>query len=466
MKKVLLLLFSFCGIFCMSAQTIINGIWNRDPEWGKKNTKISLFEVENGILKELAASNLSPQNEFLFAINQTNPAFYVIGTSLLSSVNNFVFYLNPNDRLNVIINNDRYKLVGDNTPQNKEMERWYNLQFPLEDKAVYFTKYLSSYVDYFPLLEEKLEDIDAFKPEYLDDVVFNAAFEKYMEYNILNDVLTFLNTPRTAHPQDEDYPDYINRISLSKITDSPALLNYPYGMSILERTRYLKNRRLKAKTPEEEAKKIDGFYESLRRDIPEIQNPLVRGELVLKATKGLKSVEGLLQYNEEFTKFLANDDQKQRMHQIMVEKSDMGDGIIAFDFKFPDVNGKEVKLSDFKGKVVYIDVWATWCGPCIKEIPDLKKLEAEYHNKDVDFLSVSVDKQDDYKKWEAFLIKEKLGGVQLFAGDKKEEIVKPYDISGIPRFILIGKDGKIIYTNAPRPGSSEIKLLLDAALKK
>lgn len=186
----------------------------------------------------------------------------------------------------------------------------------------------------------------------------------------------------------------------------------------------------------------------------------------MKATKGLKSVEGLLQYNEEFTKFLANDDQKQRMHQIMVEKSDMGDGIIAFDFKFPDVNGKEVKLSDFKGKVVYIDVWVTWCGPCIKEIPDLKKLEAEYHNKDVDFLSVSVDKQDDYKKWEAFLIKEKLGGVQLFAGDKKEEIVKPYDISGIPRFILIGKDGKIIYTNAPRPGSSEIKLLLDAALKK
>ena len=131
------------------------------------------------------------------------------------------------------------------------------------------------------------------------------------------------------------------------------------------------------------------------------------------------------------------------------------------------MNGKQVALSDFKGKVVYVDVWATWCGPCNAEIPHLIKLEEAYHNNpNIVFMSVSVDKQKDFEKWKKMLTDKGMGGVQLFAGDRSDEIMKPYKITGIPRFMLFDKEGRVVDADAPRPSSGEIKALLDATLKK
>jgi thiol-disulfide isomerase/thioredoxin len=136
------------------------------------------------------------------------------------------------------------------------------------------------------------------------------------------------------------------------------------------------------------------------------------------------------------------------------------------DFTFPDVEGKEFSLSSFKGKVVYVDIWATWCGWCRGEIPHLKKLEEEYKDRIV-FIGISIDDAKDIEKWKKFLTTEQLGGLQLFAGSKAEEsLKKPYKISGIPRFILVGKDGRLVSGDAPRPSSDEIRPMLDNALKK
>ncbi|KGL59014.1 TlpA family protein disulfide reductase [Polaribacter sp. Hel1_85] len=114
-------------------------------------------------------------------------------------------------------------------------------------------------------------------------------------------------------------------------------------------------------------------------------------------------------------------------------------------------------LSDFKGKYVYIDVWATWCAPCIKEIPSLKKVEKQYHSKNIEFLSISIDAEKAYDSWRKMVTKKELGGVQLLAdNDWKSEFIKNYQINGIPRFILIGPDGNIVDANAPRPSSPKL----------
>ncbi|KAA6310638.1 hypothetical protein EZS27_038088, partial [termite gut metagenome] len=87
-------------------------------------------------------------------------------------------------------------------------------------------------------------------------------------------------------------------------------------------------------------------------------------------------------------------------------------------------------------------------------------------NSDLIFLSVSVDASKDKQKWADFVRKEELKGIQLFAGDAANSaLMKPYNVTGIPRFILIGKDGNLISKDAPRPSSNEIKTVLDAALK-
>jgi thiol-disulfide isomerase/thioredoxin len=137
------------------------------------------------------------------------------------------------------------------------------------------------------------------------------------------------------------------------------------------------------------------------------------------------------------------------------------EGEPAVDFTYPDIEGNEVSLSSLQGKLVYVDVWATWCGPCLGEIPSLQKLEEDYHDKNITFLSVSVDTDKD--AWMKMVQEDNLGGIQLWA-DGWSQITKDYAIFGIPRFMLFSADGKVISSDAPRPSSGDIRALLDSNL--
>ncbi|AUP77450.1 TlpA family protein disulfide reductase [Flavivirga eckloniae] len=119
--------------------------------------------------------------------------------------------------------------------------------------------------------------------------------------------------------------------------------------------------------------------------------------------------------------------------------------------------GGTTSLADLKGKYVYIDVWATWCGPCKKEIPSLKKVEKQYHGKNIEFVSISIDTPKDHGKWKEMVNDKALGGVQLFADNNwKSQFVQDYKIQGIPRFILIDPAGNIVNADAPRPSSPKL----------
>lgn len=120
----------------------------------------------------------------------------------------------------------------------------------------------------------------------------------------------------------------------------------------------------------------------------------------------------------------------------------------AASFSYPDINGKTVSLADLKGKYIYIDVWATWCGPCRGELPALKELEEKYAGKDIHFVSLSCDKNK--KAWENMVTKDQLKGIQLHMGTDRT-FMDAYLINGIPRFILLDRDGKIISANMTRP---------------
>jgi thiol-disulfide isomerase/thioredoxin len=135
-------------------------------------------------------------------------------------------------------------------------------------------------------------------------------------------------------------------------------------------------------------------------------------------------------------------------------------------FSFKSIDGKTVKLSDFKGKYVYIDIWATWCGPCRQQIPHLQEMEEKYSGKNIAFVSISVDKEKDFEKWQEMVKSENLGGVQLIADkDWKSDFVVAYGIQSIPRFILIDPKGNVVKANAARPSDNTIHNILDKLLK-
>ncbi len=135
-------------------------------------------------------------------------------------------------------------------------------------------------------------------------------------------------------------------------------------------------------------------------------------------------------------------------------------------------NGGTTSLSDLKGKYVYVDIWATWCGPCKREIPSLKKVEEQFHGKNIEFVSISVDderrsgtKEKAFESWKTMVKDKELGGIQLFSDNAwQSDFVKNYKVNGIPRFILIDPNGNIVSPDAPRPSNPKLVELLEEKL--
>ncbi|AWA29026.1 TlpA family protein disulfide reductase [Flavobacterium magnum] len=141
-------------------------------------------------------------------------------------------------------------------------------------------------------------------------------------------------------------------------------------------------------------------------------------------------------------------------------------GSVSPSFEYENFAGGKTKLEDLRGKYVYIDVWATWCGPCRREIPFLQKVEEKYHGKNIAFVSLSVDEKKDYEKWKKMITEKSLGGIQLIA-DKNwaSDFVMAYSINSIPRFILIDPQGKVVDADAARPSDPALEAQLDGLLK-
>lgn len=126
-------------------------------------------------------------------------------------------------------------------------------------------------------------------------------------------------------------------------------------------------------------------------------------------------------------------------------------------FDYENQKGGKTSLESLKGKYVYIDVWATWCGPCIKEIPSLQKIEEQYKDKNIVFVSISIDAIKDHDKWSKFVTEKKLGGIQLLADkESNSEFMQGYGITEIPRFILIDPTGNIVNSQAPSPSETAL----------
>ncbi len=184
-----------------------------------------------------------------------------------------------------------------------------------------------------------------------------------------------------------------------------------------------------------------------------------KGELINKKGISLNIVDSLSSYVKgKYNKFSAI--LKQKNAKYLYKRSLVNE--IGNNFSFKDINNNNISLKDFRGKYLYIDIWATWCKPCKVEYPFLKQLEKHFSNNDkLKIISISTDREFD--KWEKYITKNSIKGIQLYSG-ANSDFVKFYDVGALPRFIFLDKEGKVICPEELRPSNPKLLKKLDLAV--
>ena len=166
--------------------------------------------------------------------------------------------------------------------------------------------------------------------------------------------------------------------------------------------------------------------------------------------------ENMDQLLADYMKVSTNAEGHAKAKEVYAHYNKMRKGMPSIDFTFQNEKGKTMRLSDFRGKALYIDLWATWCGGCVAETPYMAKLYEHYKkDKRIQLISISMDR--DRSLWLKKNKEDKVTWPQFIEPDEfKSDLAKAFDITFIPRFLLFDKDGKILSLNAPRPSSDDI----------
>ena len=204
--------------------------------------------------------------------------------------------------------------------------------------------------------------------------------------------------------------------------------------------------------------------EAFFRVVEEIPVEKIRNAIAFRTAWGsIPYVEDIDPFYERFMSLSTNETHKAEITDAYNRIKKIKPGSYSPTFEaYENHAGGQSSLEDFRGKYVYIDVWASWCAPCIKEIPALKETEEKYRDRNIEFVSISIDAERSYDDWKKMVVDKELVGVQLIA-DKAwdSEFVQDYQIKGIPRYILIDPEGKIVNAMAPSPSTDALRSTLE-----
>jgi thiol-disulfide isomerase/thioredoxin len=345
-----------------------------------------------------------------------------------SEINNFAVALGKN----------KAKLVGD----AKEF-----FVVPLDE---FLKKNASNKVAYLSVLQESaLSETDKnlmAKVIETDYLLIHNNYDKFNHYHLKEHPVLPL-----------DYYDPILKIKL----DDQELFLHDKNFRVL----VIENYRLRLKAALDADSTLTNI-EFVRNATKDIQSIYIKESIISMLFNNVSNKNA--NYYADYEKIMAmlvSEEMKDKLKGRLQTAQNTSSGTKSIGFEYESYDGTKVSLSDFKGKIVYIDIWATWCGPCIKQMPALKELIKEYEGKNIAFVVISVDDKKDYAKWKKMVPVYNVGGTHLISDNALDsDFMKAYGVSLIPRSILVDTDGNIINNIAPKPSDSNLKSILNQLL--
>ena len=420
-----------------------------------QNASLNSISITDFNYREVATAEITPEGSFRMSTKLEMDGYYY----LTYGRNTSYVYLYPKDQLTISVDANNFDQTL--TFQGKGSERNnYLAQKSLkgkeltEDLETFCVADDNQYLENIQNAEKThLASLEAYEVENF----FELEERKALRYQTLNSIrgyeqnyLFYLGDSITASPEFYRPLDELNLANESDYRKHPYyyyLVNATWNKRIAEASdveemlqvfRKVKSQRLAVAL-------VNGFYSKISADNDRAKDYL---DLIKRITNHQPFVEAA---------------EKRYKETLNAQGLKKGDPAPVFDYE--GLDGESVKLSDLRGKYVYIDVWATWCAPCIKQVPYLKALEESYRDKNVVFVSISVDKEALKPRWRKMIADKELGGLQLFADNSFDsDFMNAFAVNSIPRFILIDPDGNIVDSEAPRPSFQKTRDLLDGLL--
>jgi thiol-disulfide isomerase/thioredoxin len=258
--------------------------------------------------------------------------------------------------------------------------------------------------------------------------------QKFLNYSFTREKIDALYIPSPSYPDPLEELDINDEIYLN-VSLFPFLL-YSYFANIANKTNL-------------------EIWEYILNDSFPVTNEEIREEIFFTTAKF--SMQRFIKLDEFYSRaqeFLKSEEYREEITAIYQVLKELETGSEAPAFELKNMEDELVALKDFCGNLIYIDFWASWCKPCLEDLPDFKKLQEKFKSEEVKFVSIGMEsKKENLLK---IINDHQLNNIHLFDPEQEQDLKKNYSINGIPRYVLIDREGKIIDHNAKRPSNPEL----------